>query len=152
MITAGSIDSGSAPFKITRSARDPEESQLVNEKQTKKLIRANPTSLPGFFTRQGVGLGDSPALLAEGDGETVGCGVAVEVASGVAVGLLVTGADALGEAEAAGLEEATVGGVALGNGFAFLASLSRTPARRSRLCLAVKKVSSKVTPKKIAPR
>jgi hypothetical protein len=78
----------------------------------------------------------------------------------VAVGLLVTEADALGEAEAdalgeteaAGLEEATADGVALGNGFAFLASLSRTPARRSRLCFAVKNVSSKVTPKKIAPR
>ena len=107
-----------------------------------------------------MGRGDSPALLAEGDGETVGCRVAVGVASGVAVGLLVTEADALGEAEAdalgeteaAGLEEATADGVALGNGFAFFASLSRTPARRSRLCFAVKKVNSKVTPKKIAPR
>jgi len=84
--------------------------------------------------------------VAAGDGETVGCGVAVGVASGVAVGLLVTEADALGEAEA------TADGVALGNGFAFFASLSRTPARRSRLCFAVKKVNSKVTPKKIAPR
>jgi hypothetical protein len=152
VITAGSIDSGSAPFRITRSARDPEESQLVSEEQTKKPIRANPISLPGFFTRQGVGRGDSTALLAEGDGEIVGCGVAVGVACGVAVGLLATEADALGEAEATGLEEATADGVALGNGFAFLASLSRTPARRSRLCFAVKKVSSKVTPKKIAPR
>jgi len=99
-----------------------------------------------------VGRGDSAALLAEGDGETVGCGVAVGGASGAAVGLLVTEADALGEAEATGLEEATADGVALGNGFAFFASLSRTPARRSRLCFAVKKVNSKVTPKKIAPR
>jgi hypothetical protein len=151
VITAGSIDSGSAPFRITRSARDPEESQLVSE-QTKKLITANPISLPGFFTRHGVGRGDSTALLAEGDAEIVGCGVAVGVACGVAVGLLATEVDALGEAEAAGLEEATADGVALGNGFAFLASLSRTPARRSRLCFAVKNVSSKVTPKKIAPR
>jgi hypothetical protein len=99
-------------------------------------------------------------LLAEGDGETeelaVGfaSGVTVGVASGVAVGLVVTvaGTDALGEAEATGLDVATADAVALGNGFAFLASLSRTPARRSRLCLAVKKVSSKVTPKNIAPR
>jgi hypothetical protein len=158
VITAGSIDSGSAPFKITRSARDPEESQLVDEKQTTRLIPANPISLLGLFTRQGVGVGDG--LLAEEDGEIeelavgVACGVAVGDACGVAVGLLVTVADAeaLGETEATGLDEATADAVALGKGLAFLASLSRTPARRSMLCLAVRKVSSKVTPKKIAPR
>jgi hypothetical protein len=97
-------------------------------------------------------------LFAEGDGETdavgVASGVAVGVVSGVAVGLgdTVADADALGEVEANGLDDATADAVALGNGFAFLASLSRTPARRSRLCFAVKKVSIKVTPKKIAPR
>jgi hypothetical protein len=122
----------------------------------------NPISLPGFFTRQGVGEGDTPSLLAEGEGVTVLCGVAVGaasgvvvgVASGVAVGLLVAEGemDALGEEEATGVEEAMAEGVALGSGFVFLASLSRTPARRSRLCFAVKKVSSNVTPKKIAPR
>jgi hypothetical protein len=158
VITAGSIDSGSAPFKITRSARDPEESQLVREEQRKRLTNANPISLPGLFTRQGVGVGDSPLVSADGEGEReeaavdVGFGVAVEVASGVADGLVVTVADALGEADTIGLAEATVDAVAFGNGFAFLASLSRTPARRSMLCFAVKKVSSKVTPKKIAPR
>jgi hypothetical protein len=97
-------------------------------------------------------------LLAEGDGETdavaVASGVAVGVASGVTVGLAVAvaDADALGEAETAGLGEATADPVALGKGLAVLASLSRTPARRSMLCFAVKKVSIKVTPKKIAPR
>lgn len=91
-------------------------------------------------------------LLAEEDGEIEE--LAVGVACGVAVGLLVTVADAetLGETEATGLDEATADAVALGKGLAFLASLSRTPARRSMLCLAVRKVSSKVTPKKIAPR
>jgi hypothetical protein len=97
-------------------------------------------------------------LLADGDGETgavgVASGVPVGVVSGVAVGLAATvvDADALGEAEATGLDDATGDAVALGNGLGFLASLSRTPARRSRLCFAVKKVSIKVTPKKIAPR
>jgi hypothetical protein len=94
--------------------------------------------------------------LAEGDGETdavaVASGVAVGVASGVTVGLAVAVADALCETETAGLGEATADPVALGNGLAVLASLSRTPARRSMLCFAVKKVSIKVTPKKIAPR
>jgi hypothetical protein len=93
-------------------------------------------------------------LLAEGDGETdgvaVASGVAVGVASGVTVGLAVAVADA--DAETTGVGEATADPVALGNGLAFLASLSRTPARRSMLCFAVKKVSIKVTPKKIAPR
>ncbi len=97
-------------------------------------------------------MGDPSLLLTEGEGETIGCAVVVGVGSGVVFGLLVTEAEALGEAEAAGLEEATADGVALGNGFAVLASLSRTPARRSRLCFAVKKVSIKVTPKKIPPR
>jgi hypothetical protein len=98
------------------------------------------------------------ALLAEGDGETdavvVAAGVAVGVAPGVTVGLVVVVADgdALCEAETTGLGDATADPVALGNGLAFLASLSRTPARRSMLCFAVKKVSIKVTPKKIAPR
>jgi len=96
--------------------------------------------------------------LAEGDGEPdavgVASGVAVGVVSGLAVGLgdTVADGDALGEVEANGLDDATADAVALGNGFAFLASLSRTPARRSRLCFAVKKVSIKVTPKKIPPR
>ena len=97
-------------------------------------------------------MGDPFWLLTEGEGETVGCTVVVGVASGVEFGLPVTEAEALGEAEATGLEEATADGLALGNGFAVLASLSRTPARRSRLCFAVKKVSIKVTPKKIPPR
>jgi hypothetical protein len=97
-------------------------------------------------------VGDPFLVLTEGEGETVGCTVVVGVASGVEFGLLVTEAEALGEAEATGLEEATADGVALGNGFAVLASLSRTPARRSRLCFAVKKVSIKVTTKKIPPR
>jgi hypothetical protein len=104
-------------------------------------------------------VGDSPLLLAEGDGETdtvgVASGVVVGDPSGVAVGLLVTvaDADALAVAEATGLDDdATADAVARGNGFAFLASLSRTPARRSRLCFAVKKVSIKVTPKNIPPR
>ena len=91
-------------------------------------------------------MGDPFLVLTEGEGETVGCAVVVGVASGVEFGVLVT------EAEAAGLEEATADGVALGNGFAVFASLSRTPARRSRLCFAVKTVSIKVTPKKIPPR
>jgi len=91
-------------------------------------------------------------LLTEEEGETVGCAVVVGVGFGVEFGLLVTEAEALGEAEDTGLEEATADGFALGNGFAVLASLSRTPARRSRLCFAVKKVSIKVTPKKIPPR
>jgi hypothetical protein len=97
-------------------------------------------------------------LLAEGDGETdavdVASGVAVGDASGVTVGLVVAvaDADALGEAEATGLDDSAADAVALCSGLAFLASLSRTPARRSMLCFAVKKVSIKVTPKKIAPR
>jgi hypothetical protein len=84
----------------------------------------------------------------------VASGVAVGVVSGVVVGLddTVADAEALREAEATGLDDAVADVVALGNGFAFLASLSRTPARRSMLCFAVKKVSSKVTPKKIPPR
>lgn len=97
-------------------------------------------------------MGDPFLLLTEAEGETVGCTVVVGVASGVEFGLLVTEAEPLGEVEATGLEEATADGLALGNGFAVLASLSRTPARRSRLCFAVKKVSIKVTPKKIPPR
>ena len=74
-------------------------------------------------------MGDPSLLLTEGEGETVGCAVVVGVASGVEFGLLVTGAEALGEVEATGLEEAAADGVALSNGFAVLASLSRTPAR-----------------------
>jgi hypothetical protein len=50
------------------------------------------------------------------------------------------------------VDEGIADGVELATGFAFLASLSRTPARRSMLCFAVKKVSSNVTPKKIPPR
>ena len=101
-----------------------------------------------------MGEGDSPGLLAEREGVTVGSGVAVGVASGVTVGLLIAEAeaDALGEVEAAGVDETTAEGAAVAIGFAFLASLSRTPARRSKLCFAVKKVSSRVTPKKIPPR
>ena len=103
-------------------------------------------------------MGDPPALSLEGEGAAVGsgvvvgvaCGVVAGVASGVALGLIAT--DALGETDATGLDEAKADGVALGNGFAVLASVSSTPARRSRLCFAVKKVNSKVTPKKIAPR
>jgi hypothetical protein len=106
-----------------------------------------------------VGEGDAPWLLGEAGGVTVACGlvvglafgVAIGVTFGVAVGVLVS-ADVPDEAEATGLDEATADGVALGNGFACLVSLSRMPARRSRLCLAVKKVSSRVTPKKVAPR
>jgi hypothetical protein len=132
----------------------------MSAEQTKRPQTANPIVLPGFFTRQGVGVGDAPVLPPEGEGAAVDCGVVVGVASGVvagvasgvAVGLIATDADAPGEADATGLDEARADGVALGNGFAFLASLSRTPARRSMLCFAVKKVSIKVTPKKIPPR
>jgi hypothetical protein len=132
----------------------------VSEERTIRPTTTDPINLPKVFTRQGVGIGDPPALLLEGAGVTVDwgvvvgvvCGLVVGVALGVVVGLLVTEADALGEAEATGLGEATADRVALGNGLAVLASLSRTPARRSRLCFAVKKVSTKVTPKKIAPR
>jgi hypothetical protein len=107
-----------------------------------------------------VGEGDALGLLAEGEVVAVGSGVAVGVTPGVVVGvacevaagLIVAEADAAGEVEAAGLDEPMADGVALTIGFAFLASLSRTPARRSKLCFAVKKVSNKVIPKKIPPR
>jgi hypothetical protein len=107
-----------------------------------------------------VGEGDTLGLLVEGEVVAVGSGVAVGVtpgvvvgvAFGVAVGLMVAEADAVGEVAAAGVDEPIADGVALAIGFAFLASLSRTPARRSKLCFAVKKVSNKVMPKKIAPR
>ena len=107
-----------------------------------------------------MGEGDALGLLTEGEVVAVGSGVAVGVAPGVvvgvacgvALGLPATEADAVGEVEATGLDEPMADGVALAIGFAFLASLSRTPARRSELCFAVKNVSNKVIPKKIAPR
>jgi hypothetical protein len=113
-----------------------------------------------------LGEGDGPVLPAEGDGVTMFCGVTVGVAWGVTVGLvsaLAVGlalglaaaeaeADPPGVTAAAGVDEASGEGLAVTTGFAFRASLSRTPARRSMLCLAVRKVSSNVTPKKIAPR
>lgn len=159
------MDSGSAPFKITRSARDPEESQLAREEQTNKPTMANPINLPvGIFTGQGVGEGAPLGLLGEGEGVAEICGVAVGVASGVvvgvasgvAVGLLASEAEAdatgLGEVDAPGVDETAADGVALATGLAFLASLSRTPTRRSRLCFAVKKVRSSVTTKRVPPR
>ena len=101
-----------------------------------------------------MGEGDPPALLGEGEGVPVLCGVAVGVASGVAVGLLFVEAEAsgLGELATVGAGETMADGVALATGFAFLASPSRTPTRRSRLCFAVKKVSNNVVPKNIPPR
>jgi hypothetical protein len=130
---------------------------LVRKEETKRLLTANPIRLQ-VFTFQGLGVGDGLGLPAEGDGVAVFSGVIVGVAWGETVGLASVlaateaEADAPGETEAAGVDEANGVGLAVATGFAFRASFSRTPARRSMLCLAVRKVSSNVTPKKIAPR
>ena len=91
-------------------------------------------------------------------------GDAAADAEGVAEDL--AAAEDSGEAEAAGVEEAEAPGdacgapVAPGEAVAFVVaeaaalrtSFSRTPTRRSTLCLAVSTVSSNVSAKKMQPR
>ena len=73
-------------------------------------------------------------------------GAGVTDAAGVAEGA--TLADAWGETEAVGATAVfAVGGTA-----ALRTSFSRTPTRRSALCLAVSTVRRRVTPKKMQPR
>ena len=77
-------------------------------------------------------------------------GVAEERGAADAAGVAETAtlADAWGEPAAAG--EVVIFGV--GEAAALRTSLSRTPTRRSMLCLAVRTVRSKVRPKKLHPR
>jgi hypothetical protein len=97
---------------------------------------------------------------AEGTGEDPGLADVVGVAEAAAM------AEALGLAVVAGLAETAtlaeawgeppaVGEVAnlgAGKALALRTSFSRTPTRRSMLCLAVSTVRSKVRPKKMHPR
>jgi hypothetical protein len=119
-----------------------------------------------------VGLASSfRAALGDGTGVAVTSGVAEEIgltetsgladASGVADACGVTLAAGVLEAVAVGLGRPVVGlGTALvfgatgavGAGFVFFSSFSRRPVRRSELCLAIKIVRRRVTPKKIPPR
>ncbi len=101
---------------------------------------------------------DSVVTLGEGETDPEGVveGSGLEEAAGVAE--TVTPADAWGEAAAAGeaavVGEATTAGevVVFGKAAALRTSLSRTPTLRLLLCLAVRTVRSKVSPKKIHPR
>jgi len=111
------------------------------------------------------------AALGDGTGVALTSGVADEIgltetsgladASEVAAGCGVTLAAGVLEAFAVGLGKPVVGlGTALvfgataavGAGFVFLSSFSRRPVLRSELCLAVKIVRRRVTPKNIPPR
>jgi len=88
--------------------------------------------------------------VADADGVTEATaltdGAGVPDAAGVAEGA--TLADAWGETEAVGAAAVfAVGGTA-----ALRTSFSRTPTRRSALCLAVNTVRRRVTPKKMQPR
>ena len=119
-----------------------------------------------------VGLASSfPEVLADGAGVGVTSGVADEIGVAETSGL----ADACGLADDCGVTEAagvleglTVGlvrpvvalgttlvfgaTVAVGAGFVFFSSFSRRPTRLSELCLAIKIVRIRVTPKNIPPR
>ena len=125
----------------------------------------------GEFFAAGVAVGFASSLraaLGDGTGVALTSGVADEIgltetsgladASEVAAGCGVTLAAGVLEALAVGLGKPVVGlGTALvfgatGAGFVFLSSFSRRPVLRSELCLAVKIVRRRVTPKNIPPR
>ena len=128
----------------------------------------------GEFCAAGVAVGFASSLraaLGDGTGVALTSGVADEIgltetsgladASEVAAGCGVTLAAGVLEALAVGLGKPVVGlGTALvfgataavGAGFVFLSSFSRRPVLRSELCLAVKIVRRRVTPKNIPPR
>jgi hypothetical protein len=93
-----------------------------------------------------IGLTDTSGL-AVAPGTADDCGVTL------AAGVLAALAVALGKA-VVGLGTALVFGatVAVGAGFVFFSSFSRRPVLRSELCLAVKIVRRRVTPKNIPPR
>jgi len=90
--------------------------------------------------------------LAEAAGAAEAAGLAG--AAGVADAVEVPETD--GVAEAAALADAWAAGViavfGVGEPAALRTSFSRTPTRRSALCLAVNTVSRRVTPKKMHPR
>jgi len=97
----------------------------------------------------GATVGEASAVTLE-EGEADAPGVAEErgVVEVAGVAETATLADACGEPATAG--EAVIFGV--GEAAALRTSLSRTPTRRSMLCLAVRTVRSKVRPKKLHPR
>ena len=106
------------------------------------------------------------ATLGEGEAEGTGEGEDPGLAELAGVAEVAAMAEALGPAVVAGLagtatlaeawgEPAAVGEVAIlgaGKAPALRTSFSRTPTRRSMLCLAVSTVRSKVRPKKMHPR
>lgn len=81
------------------------------------------------------------------------CGVADDCGVTLAAGVLDALAVGLGKL-VVGLGTALVFGatVAVGAGFVLFSSFSRRPVLRSELCLAVKIVRRRVTPKNIPPR
>ena len=89
-----------------------------------------------------IGLADTSGL-ADASGTADACGVTL------AAGVLEALAVGLGKAVAGLVFGATV---AVGAGFVLFSSFSRRPVLRSELCLAVKIVRRRVTPKKIPPR
>jgi predicted lysophospholipase L1 biosynthesis ABC-type transport system permease subunit len=93
------------------------------------------------------------AALGEETGVVDTCGVADDCGVTLAAGVLEALAVALGKL-VVGLGTALVFGatVAVGAGFVFFSSFSRRPVLRSELCLAVKIVRRRVTPKNIPPR
>ena len=122
----------------------------------------------GEFCSAGVAVGlvsSFETALGEGTGVALTSGVADEIgladtsaladACGVApvAGVLEVLAVALGR-PVVGLGTELIFGaaVAVGAGFVFLSSFSRRPVLRSELCLAVKIVRIRVTPKNIPPR
>jgi hypothetical protein len=128
----------------------------------------------GEFCAAGVAVGLASsfrAALGEETGVADTCGVADEigltdtsglaVASGTTDACGVTLATGALEALAVGLGKLVVGlgtalvfgtTVAVEAGFVFFSSFSRRPVLRSELCLAVKIVRRRVTPKNIPPR
>ena len=128
----------------------------------------------GEFCAAGVAVGFASsfkAALGEGTGVALTSGVADEIgltdtsgladASGTGDDCGVTLAAGVPEALAVGLGNPVVGlgsafvfgaTAAVGAGFVFLSSFSRRPVLRSELCLAVKIVRIRVTPKNIPPR
>ena len=98
---------------------------------------ADPVASLGDAAADGEGVAEELGV-AEDSGETEAAGVEEAEAPGDAWGAPVTA----GEAVAFGLGEAA----------ALRTSFSRTPTRRSTLCLAVSTVSSKVSAKKMKPR
>jgi hypothetical protein len=160
------------PERSLTSVRPPPYHNTPFRKNTRTSRSSSLPETRSYGVAEGVATGEfCAAALAEETGVADTSGVADEigltdtsglaVASGtaddcgvtLAAGVLAALAVALGKA-VVGLGTALVFGatVAVGAGFVFFSSFSRRPVLRCELCLAVKIVRRRVTPKNIPPR